>query len=55
LLEEWRGLRGKELEDVSGIPTITFVHANGFIGGAAEKTSAIQMAKRTLKNARQPD
>jgi uncharacterized UPF0160 family protein len=50
LLEEWRGLRGKELEDISGIPTISFVHANGFIGGAGDKLSAILMAKRTLQN-----
>jgi len=51
LHEDWRGLRGKDLEDLSGIPTIDFVHMNGFIGGAAERDSVIQMAKLTLRKA----
>uniref|UniRef100_A0A1B0GIV2 Uncharacterized protein n=1 Tax=Lutzomyia longipalpis TaxID=7200 RepID=A0A1B0GIV2_LUTLO len=34
LHKDWRGLRGEELEKVSGIPQINFVHHNGFIGGA---------------------
>lgn len=41
---EWRGLSGEELRSVSGIETATFVHANGFIGGAETKDDAIRMA-----------
>jgi uncharacterized UPF0160 family protein len=52
LKEDWRGLRGKELEEVSGIPTINFVHATGFIGGASDKDSVIQMAKLSIKSSR---
>jgi len=51
LLKEWCGLRDKELEDVSGIPTITFVHANGFIGGARERDSVLKMARLSLAHA----
>ena len=44
---EWRGLSGDELRNVSGISTATFVHANGFIGGAETKDDGIRMAIRS--------
>jgi len=47
---KWQGLRDKELQEVCQIPTASFVHANGFIGGAAEKESCIQMARLSLAN-----
>ena len=35
---EWRGIKDMEkLIELSGIPDIDFVHANGFIGGAVSK------------------
>ncbi|XP_021950965.1 MYG1 exonuclease isoform X2 [Folsomia candida] len=44
----WCGLRNKELEEISKIPTIKFVHSSGFIGGASDRGDAIQMAKLSL-------
>ena len=41
---EWRGLSGEELQKVSKIDTATFVHTNGFIGGADTKEDAFSMA-----------
>lgn len=46
--KEWHGLSGKELQDISGIKTATFCHANGFIGGAETKDDAIQMAVKAI-------
>lgn len=34
LKEDWRGLRDKELNQVSGFDDAIFVHMTGFIGGA---------------------
>merc|ERR1719329_946568 len=34
LKKEWCGKRDKELNELAGITDGTFVHANGFIGGA---------------------
>ncbi|ODM99843.1 hypothetical protein Ocin01_06830 [Orchesella cincta] len=48
LNKDWQGLRDKELQEVSNIPTASFVHANGFIGGAAERESVIEMARVSL-------
>jgi len=31
--EEWRGFRDKELESITGIKDVSFVHASGFIAG----------------------
>ncbi|CAG7833153.1 unnamed protein product [Allacma fusca] len=51
LLPAWQGLRDKELQEASGLPTAIFVHANGFIGGAHERQNAIQMARVSLGKA----
>lgn len=53
LIEEWRGLRGQELSDISGIPGSVFVHANGFIGGNETLSGALSMAVTTLQNRKQ--
>ena len=53
LLEEWRGIRGDELSKLSGIPGCIFVHASGFIGGNETKEGALEMARATLRNARE--
>jgi uncharacterized UPF0160 family protein len=33
LPEAWRGLRGEELSEKSGVEGGIFVHASGFVGG----------------------
>ena len=48
LLTSWRGLENSKLIELSGINDITFVHANGFIGGAQTKESALKMAVLSL-------
>uniref|UniRef100_A0A7G3AUC4 Putative metal-binding protein n=1 Tax=Lutzomyia longipalpis TaxID=7200 RepID=A0A7G3AUC4_LUTLO len=48
LHKDWRGLRGEELEKVSGIPQINFVHHNGFIGGAFSREAVLKMAELSL-------
>ena len=53
LLEEWRGIRDEELTLLSGIPGCIFVHATGFIGGNQTKEGALEMARKTLQNARE--
>ena len=53
LLEEWRGIRGDELSKLSGIPGCIFVHASGFIGGNETREGALEMARATLRNARE--
>lgn len=42
--KEWRGLSGPDLRSVSGIPTATFVHMNGFTGSAEMLSDALSMA-----------
>lgn len=49
LKESWRGLRNNSLVDVSGISTATFVHANGFTGGALNLDDAIEMCMKSIK------
>jgi uncharacterized UPF0160 family protein len=49
LLPDWQGVRDKELQELSGLPTAIFVHANGFIGGAHERQHAIEMARVSLR------
>lgn len=46
---EWRGLKGDELRKACGIDTATFVHPNGFIGGAETKLDAVKMANRLIE------
>jgi uncharacterized UPF0160 family protein len=48
LPEPWRGKRGQELAEISGIEDIVFVHATGFIGGAGSYESVLKMARVSL-------
>ena len=45
----YRGLRGDELQKVSGCSDAEFVHATGFIGGAWSTESAIKMAEASIQ------
>ncbi|XP_077583400.1 MYG1 exonuclease [Stigmatopora nigra] len=51
LLEKWRGIRDDALSKLSGVEGCVFVHASGFIGGNKTKEGALEMARRTLKDA----
>lgn len=44
----WRGLRGNDLEVVSGVSGAGFAHPGGFIAGANTKESALALAKAWL-------
>ena len=48
LHETWRGVPVEELREKSGIPDATFVHRNGFTGGAISHKGAFELAVRTL-------
>jgi len=48
LKPEWRGVSDNEIETVSGINGVMFVHPNGFIGGNKTKEGALQMAVESL-------
>lgn len=41
----WRGLKGVELQEATGIKTATFCHPGGFIGGAYTLEDALALAK----------
>lgn len=47
---DWRGLRGEELSEKSGIPDCIFIHAAGFIGGTKTPESAMAIAKYAIEN-----
>ncbi|XP_069133181.1 MYG1 exonuclease-like [Argopecten irradians] len=49
LPEQWRGVRGAELSEKSGIPGCIFVHAGGFIGGNETYDGVLEMARRGLQ------
>merc|ERR1712150_8195 len=46
--EEWKALRGEDLDKASGIEGCVFVHAAGFIGGHANREGALKMAVASL-------
>ena len=50
LPEEWGGLEGKELQDVSEVEDAIFCHKKLFIGAAKSKEGAIKMVEKALKN-----
>ena len=50
LKEDWRGLKPEDLQTVSNITDIVFVHNSGFIGGAKSLESAIRMSEISLKD-----
>lgn len=49
LPEAWRGLDGKALADVSGVPDAVFAHPARFICGAASREGALKMARLALQ------
>ena len=49
MLEEYRGLKGEELNNVSGLNDTEFVHKAGFIGGAWSIESAIKLAEKSVE------
>ena len=46
---EWRGLKGRALEEECGVRDSVFVHMNGFIGGHKTKEGALEMARLALQ------
>ena len=42
---EWKGLKGPDLQKVTGVATATFCHPAGFIGGAETMEDAIRLAE----------
>lgn len=45
----WRGQARAELIELSGVPTATFCHRAGFIGGASDREGALALAKRLVE------
>jgi uncharacterized UPF0160 family protein len=48
LPDQWRGLRDKELDQMSGIDGCVFIHASGFIGGHSTRAGALEMGRKAL-------
>ncbi|KAK2080872.1 hypothetical protein QBZ16_000726 [Prototheca wickerhamii] len=48
LPEAWRGLRDEALSEATGVPGCVFIHASGFIGGAATKEGVLALARLAL-------
>lgn len=46
---EWKGLRGLELQEMTGIATASFCHPAGFIGGAETLEDAMAIAKLAVE------
>lgn len=46
---EWRGLSGPKLQEVTGIATASFCHPAGFIGGAETLEDARKLAKLAVE------
>jgi len=44
----WAGLRGEELQEVTGISGAEFCHPARFIAGAASKGAALELAEAAL-------
>eukprot|EP00276_Gloeochaete_wittrockiana_P017262 CAMPEP_0184347258 /NCGR_PEP_ID=MMETSP1089-20130417/15383_1 /TAXON_ID=38269 ORGANISM="Gloeochaete wittrockiana, Strain SAG46.84" /NCGR_SAMPLE_ID=MMETSP1089 /ASSEMBLY_ACC=CAM_ASM_000445 /LENGTH=337 /DNA_ID=CAMNT_0026678229 /DNA_START=191 /DNA_END=1201 /DNA_ORIENTATION=+ len=49
LPEPWRGKRDEELSACTSVPGCIFIHASGFIGGAATKEAVLQLASLSLE------
>lgn len=44
----WWGTQGNDAAAATGVPEATFVHKNGFIGGATTEEACIQLAKKAI-------
>ncbi|MBR3356707.1 MAG: MYG1 family protein [Solobacterium sp.] len=49
LPKEWYGLRGEDLQKVSGIRTASFCHASGFLANADTESDALAMAELAVR------
>ena len=47
--EEWKGLNGYNLQQVTGVDTAIFCHPAGFIGGAETFADAYALAKKAVE------
>ncbi len=45
----WWGTQDESAATATGVPEATFVHKNGFIGGATTKEACVQLAKKAIK------
>jgi uncharacterized UPF0160 family protein len=50
LAENLRGKPVDELKTITGIPTLTFVHPTGFLGGTTDQDDAVKLAQYTWDN-----
>jgi uncharacterized UPF0160 family protein len=46
--EAWWGLRGSDLQQITGVPDATFCHPSGFLFGAVSQEGALELAKKAL-------
>lgn len=46
--EEWCGLKGRELREITGVETAIFCHDAGFVGSAETMQDAIKMARLAI-------
>lgn len=46
--KEWYGLKGEELQKVTGVNTAIFCHDGGFVGSAETMQDAIKMAQKAI-------
>ena len=47
--KEWRGLNDVELDKVTGLKNLTFIHKSGFTGGAQTYEDNLELAKLWLE------
>lgn len=47
--EKWRGLRDQELDEAVGVKDLTFVHPNGFTGGARTEEAVMALAQKWVE------
>ena len=46
----WRGLHGFQLRQVTGVPTATFCHPSGYLGGAKTLQDTIAFARKAINS-----
>ena len=46
--EEWRGIKRKELQKITGVTTAIFCHEGGVVGSAETIQDAIKMAQLAI-------
>lgn len=48
--EAWRGLRDESLQSISGYQGMSFVHKNGFLGGAKDRETALAVVAHIVED-----